>query len=1306
MVARRLVLGVMASMCWLASVLAVSPVSVSAATRFGSYGNEAEQLHAPIGVAVDATGDVYVGDSENDRVDKFDSAGNWLLAWGTGVSTDEGEIDGEGEIQTCTTDCRNGSQGDRDSFEVNTGVAVDDDPLSSSYGDVYVVDQGLQKIEKLDPSGNFILMFGGHVNEEASPQNPDVCVAGEKCKVYATTGTANGEFELWPPYCSIIAVGPLGDVYVGDEGRIEVFESSGAWKENITLAGLSSTGRPTALAVDSTGDIFIKDEGIAGVHELEPNGTEKTTEFDATSTTVTSLALGTSGRVYVGDSNGGFHVLEYDSSGKELASFGMNTVTGTNGGLAFSSTTEMLYAAEAHTNYGEAPQSSIWVLAPPVAGPLIDSESATPELRGAAGIKALVNPEGNETTYRFEYVDDAHFQVSGYAGAASTAPVSIGSSFDDQEASTSFTPGSLTPGVVYHYRVRATDSLGHTSVGSDQSFQEIPPAIIGAPWVTNVAGTSATIEAMIDPLGARTSYRIEYGATTAYGHTIYGDVGDGNEFVPIANHVQELEPVTTYHYKVVTTNEVGTWESADLTFTTQTATGQLTLLDDRSWELVSPVNKHGALIEPEPVGVVQAASDGSGLAYGASFPVTANAPARANFLGVQVLARRGPGGWSSEELGTTEALSEKENEKFQPRAEAIFPTFFSNDLSSTMMEPGFNAAKSLSPEASERTLYIRDNTNGEYTPVVRPANVPAGTKYGGEGIGTYKGSEQEMRFLMASPDLSHVVLESPIRLTPEALEESQVAGCQAQVTNDCPQNLYEWSGGQLALVSILPNGEPQREAFLGRGSEDVIHAISNDGQRIVWAAGSLYKNHLNTMYVRDMAQGRTLQFGGPTARYETMSGDGSRVFYWEKSELYVFAFATDTTTDLTATYAAGEHNADVKDGFILTASEDGTYVYYVATGALAPGAVSGEDNLYASHYDGSHWTNTLIATLSKSDEFVKEVDPLSPLVFWQFMDAEASSNGRYLAFMSNGSLTGYDNHDAVSGQPDEEVYLYDAVDHSLVCASCDPSGARPLGIDIGLGEGPLVDRDGGNWEGDWIAANLPNGDINEGPLQVPPSPALSQRHYLSNSGRLFFDSSDALVPQDTNGLNDVYEYEPAGVGSCSGSDTTFSRLSGGCVDLISAGTSAGESAFMDASENGDDVFFVTASKLVEEDVDSENDVYDAHVCSEQVPCRSTPVLPPPCTSGDSCKAAPAPQPEIFGPAPSATFSGTGNVAALPGAGGIAPRSLTQAQKLAKALRACGRLRTKKKRVACERLARKRYPAKQRRKANASKKGKG
>jgi len=155
--------------------------------------------------------------------------------------------------------------------------------------------------------------------------------------------------------------------------------------------------------------------------------------------------------------------------------------------------------------------------------------------------------------------------------------------------------------------------------------------------------------------------------------------------------------------------------------------------------------------------------------------------------------------------------------------------------------------------------------------------------------------------------------------------------------------------------------------------------------------------------------------------------------------------------------------------------------------------------------------------------------------------------------------------------------------------------------------------------------------------------------------------------------------------------------------LLSSGTSAAESAFMDASESGDDVFFVTAAKLVAEDYDNAYDMYDAHVCTSAAPCRSEPVSPPECTSGDSCKAAPSPQPPIFGATPSATFSGIGNISPSLPVPGVSHRSLTRAQKLAGALKACRKKLGRKKRTVCERQAKSNYGAK--RSDKATKKGK-
>ncbi len=940
MSARRLMFSVSICVCALSLVLMAGVGLASAATQFGSYGPEAEQFELPAGVAVDATGNVYVGDQNNNRLDKFNGAGDWEWASGAGV------LNGASEMQTCTSSCQGGLfAGAPEALANDGGVAVDNDPLSSSYGDVYVLDEEHSRVEKFDATGEFLLTFGGEVNETTGG---DVCRAGEKCKLDATNGGANGEFSyMLSPYGvnSFIAVGPTGEVYVGDEGRVEVFESSGVWKENISLTGLSTEARPTALAVDSAGDIFLKDGGVPGVREFEPDGTEMSTRFDGNSTTVTAIALDpSSGHVFVGDSSGEFHILEYDSNGKELAGFAAKTVNGENRGLAFSDATGELYAPESYkfdvsSGNGfveEKYQASIWVISPPAPGPTVEGESATPELQGASTLEAQVNPEGDETTVRFEYVDEADFKASGYASATSTSPVIVGStpSFEDQTVTAH---PELVPGTVYHYRVVATNSNG-TASSEGQSFQEIPPALILGPWTTNVAGTSVTIDAEIDPQGTSTTYRLEYGTSLSYGHVFSGSVGEGSGYVTISRHIQELEPLTTYHYRIVTNNEVGTWQSPDHTFTTQAeTTGEVSLPDGRAWELVTPPNKHGALIEPELIGLfgeMQAASDGSGIAYMVNEPISEKAPASYGAGGDQAFSVRSSDGWHTQEVGAPVDLTENLYNQ-EEVGEPTFAILFSSDLSQVVMEPGPYDLQSLSPEATERTLYLHDNTTGKYVPLVTPANVPAGAKIGAETVDGETAYYQQMVYLGATPDLSHIVFQSPRRLTPEAVEgtggSEGHAGCDEPRKTGCPQNLYEWSAGRLSLVDILPDGTPLRGeegngAYLGRSSQDTLHAISNDGRRIVWSHGSLQHSRTNTLYVRDMVEGKTRQMGGPGARFEMMSEDGSTVFYWENSELYAYDIDAETTTNLTKDHAAGEHNGGVKDGFVMDASEDGSYI--------------------------------------------------------------------------------------------------------------------------------------------------------------------------------------------------------------------------------------------------------------------------------------------------------------------------------------------------------------------------------------------
>ena len=185
--------------------------------------------------------------------------------------------------------------------------------------------------------------------------------------------------------------------------------------------------------------------------------------------------------------------------------------------------------------------------------------------------------------------------------------------------------------------------------------------------------------------------------------------------------------------------------------------------------------------------------------------------------------------------------------------------------------------------------------------------------------------------------------------------------------------------------------------------------------------------------------------------------------------------------------------------------------------------------------------------------------------------------------------------------------------------------------------------------------------------------------WVSEDGdRVFFDSGTPLVSQDTNGKQDVYEWEREGSGTC----MDGSGVNGGCVFLLSGGTSPSDSWLIGASESGNDVFVATRAQLAPEDQNETFDLYDVRVDGVK------PISPPQCT-GTGCQGVPAPPPTFATP-PSVTFNGVGNF--TPPVTTVVKtkaKTLSRAQKLTDALKAC-RKESKHKRASCEARARKRY----------------
>ncbi len=1178
--------------------------------------------------------EIYIGGDENGaetqgRVAVYDASGHIQGYW-TGADVPGGHFGCFG--------CNGGA-----------GVTVDNSGNLLTKGLVYVVDPWNEVIDVFEPKAGsgekYLTQITGpepgvpftalNGSVAVDPLNGDVVVADGQTTVDVFEPTALGEYVLARKLAGTPAGAfeRIGGVTVGGpDGEIYVWEKEGNAEHGAVVDQFSAAG---AYLGHLTGT------------SNTPSGTFQS---------VTAVAVGSGGEVYVG--------------GNKLS---------TTGDFAY-----------------------VHSFGPNITVPDVTTEPASSVTPRSATLKGTVNPdEAGAATCRFEWGTSKSF---GNVAPCEPEAVPDGNSPVPVHAALS----GLSTDTTYYYRLAASNANG-TNPGEpfqDQAFATPGPGIHHQSAVT-VTATSATLQAVINPDGAPTTYYFQYGTSAGYGSAAPAppglDIGSGSADVAVSVHLQGLASGATYHYRVVAIGETGggqvTVEGPDETLVTQASgAASIGLPDGRQWEMVSPPNKLGSAIlggnnEGDDI---QAAADGHGITYGATSPLEANpAGARTPEVEQALSIRDAPGSWSTTDLTT-------------PHNQGSVPVqlgnvdewkLFSSDLSLGLVEP--TGATPLPPlgAGEEATVYLR-SANGGYRAVVTSADLQAP----GEALRS-KERGNEVFFVGASRDLGHVILKSE-----KALAPGTPAG----------GGLYEQGEGRPQLVSVLPGGAQTSEGRLGEdgtyGNGDTRMAVSTDGTRVVW-------EDENRHYLRDMARGETvvvdaaqgtLAPGETISTYQTANADDSRVFFTSPDrltadstagaaagglgDLYVFEVTSGEReplagrlTDLTVASGA-EETAGVRG--VIGASEDGSYVYFLAAGVLgdgaAHGASNGGDNLYVERYDAATATwaaPRFVAALANGDELSWGGQGGANL---SSLTSRVSPNGRYLAFMSERSLTGYENRDANSGVPDEEVFLYDETTAHLTCASCNPTGARPLGVFRGGGyQERLWDFDG-LWGERWVAGDLP------GWTPTTLGSAHYQTRYLSDSGRLFFNSSDALVPADVNGEEDVYEYEPTGVTGCGEGSLGGSIVAteGGCVGLISAGTSSEESAFMDASESGGDVFFLTESRLSPQDYDNSLDLYDAHECTPTAPCPGPSSLaPPPCTTGDACKPGPTPQPTLFGEPSSETFSGAGNVAAATPQQKATPRSATNAQRLAKALRACAK-RPKRKRAACKRQARRRYGAKQ------------
>jgi hypothetical protein len=854
--------------------------------------------------------------------------------------------------------------------------------------------------------------------------------------------------------------------------------------------------------------------------------------------------------------------------------------------------------------------------------------------------------------------------------------------------------GALRPeGVLY-----AADQEEHSeSTRVQHGIGDIfVPAKVFAPSVVgeSVAGTttdSTVLHAEVNPNGFTTDYRFQYvtgaiyaarkaqaegegktseeAAEAAFAGAMEAPVGGGTlsagDVGVAAAGVGGIEAETEYRFRVIAASDcegaskpacVASGETASFSTYPVVSPG---LADGRAYELVSPPEKDGGEVfpaDPELDSCGGNCKPGNGLRFpvqssssGGTVAYMGNPFVSEDVVRNEYLSKRTANGWQTIDLSP--ALQEGGG------GSVVFDVGFGKDVIE-QRSPQLAA----SAPAGYQNLYMQETSApSALTPLIvqKPAD-RSSTNF-------------ELKFAGATVDLSRVYFSAN-----DALTEETPFAPQPVDPGTFGSDLYEWHEGSLAMVNVLPGntGVAEGAKFVSAGGTDTLspdaHAVSVDGSRVFWSAAG----HL---YVRVDGQ-ETLEVVS-SGSFLAASADGMQVLLTD-GLLYSFNRETgvyEQALDLTEGQAGFQ-------GILGSAEQEGEFsrVYFVDKAALTPGAEAGTCQRPAISLNGTPQAEReeregkvppgfgcnlylyeagvgtrFIADLPAADG--KIADSGIGLDDWAAAPgertAEASPDGRYLAFGSTAQLTGYDNIGPCGVANEKglckEAYLYDSATGRLSCVSCNPTGEAP--------RGPSTLR-----------------------VIFPTQEWFPQPRYLTDAGRLVFDSGDRLSAADTNGrVEDVYEYEPArGAGEPAG-DTCERAV--GCALLISPGTGSGDSNFLAMDETGANVFFTTRERLVPQDKDELIDLYDARegggFASQTETQRAE-------CQGEACQATPVPP--LFATPGSATFSGAGNLLQpLPAGSPVKPKkTVTRGKALAKKLRSCRRQRSKHKRVACEKHAQK------------------
>lgn len=1033
------------------------------------------------GVAVsEADGSVYVVDTYNYRIEKFDAEGNFELAFGWGVA------DGAEELQSCTSSCQSGLSG-HGGGQLNGSLYTPRIVVDPTSGDILLADPENSRVQEFSSGGHFVRTFGRDV-EEGGGEGFEVCTEAAKCK----PGQSGEEVGAFPGYAPQgLGVDSAGNLYTVDS-RVQKFTPSGGSLEAHLLTLSPEPGPISDLTIDrSTGDIVVVDQN-------------PTTYF--------------------------MRAQEFDPAG--------NLVDQYLGGAKSYSIPSIAFDPVSGRGYAVAGEHAIYILGP-LTTPEVTIAPATEVTATGATLNGSVNSQGEPGAhYHFEY------SLEGSGEWLSTSDGTVpGDSSDHAVSAPLAPPGGLEPNSTYLARLVAEKPENEPVTSGEISFSTggTAPIVetVGSPFRT---ATTARLDARVNARGAATTYSFEYGPTAAYGSSAPAeggaDAGSSQRSILVSQQVTGLEAGNTYHYRVLATNAFGTTAGDDMTVTTRADDQPLTHGhfpgppgSDRAWEQVSLPDTGG-----NPIFAGYAFSDDGNRAV---YQVTGGTPQSDNgTLMNQFFAERTADGWETSSIWPTRADSTGSS-WFEPAG---------NDSLTKLM------AQNVSPGASEWFL----------TPGAAPkkiVDVP---------------DENYGYFYEVNEEISRVIVRMKGTVDPAyPMEESEYQFYD--VTSGTPHLISLMPDGSVPSCGVpmdgssanLPNNQPRR----------ITHWISADGNRVFFpSVGTASDCEFNDrqLYMRDLEAEETVEISGPPVSGPEctptlIKTNEDSAFFWSQSRLVAEDTEPDVAKEECSTWYPQGNDGDIyrydfasgqiscltchlgrvdvqtsSNGFggaaAIAMAADGSRVYFTSPRRLIAGeGMPGGQNVY--RLDVASGTLKFVSPAGRVGDITYENEAMTP-------------DGSVIVFTSESPLmnaiTGSDNHGTL------QYYRYDDRDGSLVCVSCPRDGTPP-------GE---------------LSAMLTNGQI--GPNTTP----------LSADGTFVFITSAPLVGADQNTSKpdqppalgkDVYEWRD------------------GRVLLISDGETTWPSPYFNTpgvagiTPSGRDVYFTVSTQLTPDAIDGFKRLYDARI---------------------------------------------------------------------------------------------------------------